>query len=112
MGDYIASLKDWIVALGEEHEVDPLLLGCLYLISKPGFFFFLGWTIKKLRAKKVFLTQLLIACSFFSLPYLYVVIAGRNISPWVYICIVLLFASGAYSIWKKVTAKVDPTLPV
>jgi len=105
MTEYITLLKDWIVGLGEKHEVDPLILGCLYLISKLCFFSFLAWVINNLRGKKAILIPLLFASVSFSIPYLYLVIAGRNISVWVYIFIALMFIYGAYSIWKKVTEK-------
>jgi len=105
MADYLTLLKDWIINLGEKHEVDPLILGSLYLVSKLSFFSFLGWVIKNLRSKRPFLIPLLFACMSFSLPYLYLVIAGRNISVWVYIFIACMFFYGGFTIWKKVTAK-------
>ncbi|RYZ98734.1 MAG: hypothetical protein EOP47_18605 [Sphingobacteriaceae bacterium] len=115
MIEYFNLFKDWVSTLGEKHGVDPLVLGSLYLFSKLCFFSLLGWVLKNLRAKKPFVTQLLFACVAFSMPYLYLVIAGRNISVWVYICIGLLFSYGAYTIWKKVTTKPvsdDPTIPI
>jgi hypothetical protein len=113
MVDYLIQFKDWIIALGIRHEVDPLTLGCLYLCSKVSFFSFLGWVLKNLRAKRPFLIQLLFAFMSFSVPYMYLIIAGRNISVWVYVFIALMFMYGAFSIYKKVTAKpvpVDPTI--
>jgi hypothetical protein len=83
MMEYVILFKDWVIALGEKHGVDPLLLGCLYLFSKLCFFSFLGWVIKNLRAKKPFVVPLLFAAMSFSIPYLYLIIAGRNISVWV-----------------------------
>lgn len=108
MTDYIALIKDWVVALGEKHEVDPLLIGSLYLVSKICFFSFLGWVIKTFRAKKPILIPLMLASLSFSLPYLYLIIAGRNISVWVYLFIGLMFVYGGFSIWKKITAKANP----
>jgi hypothetical protein len=107
MTDYLTLLKDWVISLGEKHEVDPLILGSLYLVSKLSFFTSLGWVIKNLRAKKPIVTALLVASVSFSLPYLYLVIAGRNLSIWVYVFISLMFIYGGYSIWKKVTEKTD-----
>jgi hypothetical protein len=109
MNEYLTIFKDWIVNMGEEHDVDPLALGGLYLTSKLFFFTFLGWTLKNLRAKKPILMPLLFASVSFSLPYMYLIIAGRNISIWVYIFIGVMFAYGAFSIWKKVTEKTLPT---
>ncbi len=105
MSDYLILFKDWVTTLGEKHGVDPLLLGSLYLISKVFFFSCLGWVFKNMRAGKPFVFQLLFASMSFSIPYLYLVIAGRNISVWMYIFIAILFLYGAYSIWRKVTTK-------
>ncbi|MDB4920663.1 MAG: hypothetical protein JWQ54_2646 [Mucilaginibacter sp.] len=105
MTEYITVFKDWVISLGEKHEVDPLVLGSLYLISKIGFFIFLAWLLKNLKVKKAILIPLLFASLSFSLPYLYLVIAGRNISIWVYLFIGLMFIYGGFSIWKKITIK-------
>ena len=105
MMEYITLLKEWIIELGEKHEVDPLILGSLYLVSKLCFFSLLAWVIKNLRGKKPLLIPLLLASLSFSLPYMYLIIAGRNISVWVYIFIALMFIYGGYSIWKKINEK-------
>jgi hypothetical protein len=105
MTEYLTLFKDWVIALGEKHEVDPLLLGSLYLISKLCFFFSLGWVLKNLKQKKAFLMPLLFAAVSFSLPYLYLIIAGRNISIWVYLFIGLMFTYGGFTIWKKITVR-------
>jgi hypothetical protein len=105
MTEYITIIKDWLIALGEKHEVDPLLLGCLYLVSKVCFVTCLGWVIKNLRAKKPIMVPLLLASVSFSMPYLYLIIAGRNIPVWVYVLIIFMFSYGGYTIWKKVTIR-------
>lgn len=92
------------MALGEKHEVDPLLLGCLYLISKVSFVVSIGWIIKSLKLKRAIMMPLLIASACFSIPYIYLIIAGRNIPVWVYVFITLMFAYGGYTIWKKITS--------
>jgi hypothetical protein len=105
MEEYLIQLQEWIISLGEEHEVDPLTLGCLYLVSKPCFVSCLVWVVKKARAKKPMTVPLLLAGISFSIPYMYLIIAGRNISVWVYVFIACMFIYGGYTIWKKVTAK-------
>jgi len=105
MTEYITLFKDWIIGLGEKHEVDPFLIGGLYLASKVLFFFFIGWVLKNLKAKRPFFLPLVFASVSFSLPYLYLVIAGRNISIWVYLFIGLMFLYGGFSIWKRITAR-------
>lgn len=103
MTEYFSLFKDWVIALGEKHEVDPLLLGCLYLVSKVCFVTFIGWIIKNLRLKRAIMMPLLLASVSFSIPYLYLIIAGRNISVWVYVFIAMMFVYGGYTIWKKIT---------
>ncbi|WP_114940770.1 hypothetical protein [Mucilaginibacter endophyticus] len=102
MSDYIAILKEWIVALGEKHEVDPLLLGCLYFISKVSLVICIGWVIKTLRSKKTVMVPVLLTTISFIIPYLYIIIAGRNIPFWIYILILFIFVYGGYTIRRKV----------
>ena len=104
MIEYLELIREWVIELGEKHDVDPLTLGGLYLVSKVSFLFFLGWALKNLRAKKTLLVQVLLAAVSFSIPYMYLIIAGRNIPVWVYVFIVLMFGYGGFSIWKKITA--------
>jgi hypothetical protein len=66
-------------------------------------FFVPGLGTEKFKSKKSNPYPLTI-----SLPYLYLVIAGRNISIWVYLGIGLMFTYGGFSIWKKITAKPIP----
>ncbi len=103
--EYITQFKDWVIGLGEKHGVNPLLLGSLYLVSKACLITFLAITVKKFRAKKPFITPLLCAAVSFCVPYTYLIIAGRNISVWVYVFIALVFVYSGYTIWKKITAK-------
>lgn len=105
MMDSWITFEEWLTTLGEEHGVDPLILGCLYVVSKLSLFTFLGWVVKNIRAKKPFALQLLLAAVSFCVPYTYLIIAGRNISVWVYVFIGTVFLLGIYSIWKKVTEK-------
>ena len=103
--EYLTQFKDWVISLGEKHDVDPLILGSLYFISKVSCFTLLGFVLRNIRAKKPFLTLVLCAGVCFTIPYVYIMIVGRNIPFWVYILIGLIFTYGAYSIWKKVTEK-------
>lgn len=107
MADFFSAIKDWVVDLGEHHGVDPLLIFCLYLVSKVSLVFFLGWAIKNLRQKKPAATLLLFAGISFCIPYTYLIVAGENIPVWVYVAIALIFFFGVYSIWRKVAVKVE-----
>ena len=105
MTEYLTQLKDWVIELGDKHGVDPLLLGCLYLVSKVSLFTTLGFLVRNIRRKKPVTLLLLMAGVFFCIPYTYIIIAGRNIPVWVYMLIACIFMYGGYTIWKKVTEK-------
>lgn len=101
--DYLIQFKEWVISLGEKHQVNPLVLGSLYFVSKLSFVTLLGFMIKNIRAKKPVHMLILFAGISFSLPYVYLIIAGRNIPVWVYGFIAGMFIYGGYIIWKKVT---------
>ncbi|AMR32806.1 hypothetical protein A0256_15965 [Mucilaginibacter sp. PAMC 26640] len=108
MAEYFKSFIDWLGKLGEDHHVNPLIFGGIYLGAKSVFLVFLGIALKNLRAKKPIFVPLSIAGAGYSLPYLYLIIFGTDISIWLYVYIggVLIYA--AYSVWKKVKAKAQP----
>jgi len=105
--DFIDTFKDWVVDLGDKHGVDPVLIFFLYLISKVCLIVCLGWTVNNIRLKKPFTMQLLLAGVSFCIPYSYLIIVGRNIPLWIYLIIAVVFTLGAYSIWKKVSTKIE-----
>ena len=110
MDEYLIQFKDWITELGEEHNVDPLTLGVLYLISKVSFVTFLGIMVKRLRAKKDITMPMVFAALSFCVPYTYFIIFGRNISIWAYLLIGATFAFGVFRMWKKLREK-SPVTP-
>lgn len=105
MSDFLTQFKDYVIALGEKHQVDPLLLGSLYLVSKVSMVCFLGWAARRFSLKRPVTLQLLLASISFSIPYLYLLIVGRNLPFWIYIFIALMFIYGAYTIRKKLMTK-------
>lgn len=105
MEEYWTQFVEWLTELGEKHEVNPLLLGCLYLVSKVSMVTFLGFVVRNLRAKKPFVILLLCACVSFCVPYTYIIIAGKNIPFWVYGFMAVVFIYGGYTIWKTITKK-------
>ncbi|RAJ20868.1 hypothetical protein [Pedobacter cryoconitis] len=106
---YFTVIKDYLFHQANLHQVDPWLFGSLYLLSKVLFLLFLGWAIKKLRAKKSILLPLLFAALGYSLPYLYLIIAGKNIPLWIYLVITLIYAFSGWSIRLKLrSARLQP----
>lgn len=104
MTEYLAEFKQWIISLGEKHHVNPLILGSLYFVSKVTLVYLLAWIVKRVRAKKPVLVQILMVGISFCIPYSYLMIAGRDLPFWVYLFAGLVFTLGAYTIWRKVIA--------
>ncbi|MBB5636416.1 hypothetical protein HDE68_002317 [Pedobacter cryoconitis] len=95
------TIKDYLFHQAYLHQVNPWLFGVLYLLSKILFLTFIGQAIKKLRKKKSVLLPLLFAALGYSLPYLYLIIAGKNIPVWIYLVISVIYVFSGWSIRAK-----------
>ncbi|WP_158796116.1 hypothetical protein [Pedobacter sp. L105] len=98
---YINTIKDYLFHQANLHQLNPWLFGAFYLLSKILFLSFLGWAIKNLRQKTSVLLPLLLAALGYSIPYLYLIIAGKNIPFWIYLVISLIYLFSAWSIRAK-----------
>lgn len=85
----------------ELHRLIPWLFAVLYLLSKLLFLIFLGRAVKNLKNKKSFLLPLLFAALGYSLPYLYMVISGKNIPLWIFMVISVIYLFSGWSIYVK-----------
>ncbi|MGY0038720.1 hypothetical protein [Pedobacter sp. NJ-S-72] len=101
MQHYFNVIKDYLFYQANLHQVNPWLFGALYLLSKILFLIFLGWAVKKLREKSSILVPLLFAALGYSLPYFYLIIAGKNIPLWIYLVISLIYIFSGWSIRTK-----------
>lgn len=96
------ALLDWLAGLGEEYGVDPLVYAILYVGAAPFFFGSLAWLIRRIRRREGVLLPATSAAFFFSLPTLYVFVAGRGLPWWVYAILVGLAVIGAWSAVRRV----------
>ena len=101
MDYYFITIKNYLFYQAELHQVAPFLFVALYLLSKVLFLIFLGWAIKNLRKKSSVLFPLLFAALGYSLPYIYLIVAGKNIPVWIYIVISLIYLVSGWSIRTK-----------
>ncbi len=95
-------LLEWLGGLGDEYGVDPLVYAILYVGSAPLFFGSLAWLIRRARRRKAVLLPGASAAFFFSLPTLYVIVAGRGLPWWVYAILVAFAAVGAVSVIRRI----------
>lgn len=101
---YFNTIKDYLFQQANLHQVDPWLFGTLYLLSKILFLIFLGRAIKNLKEKSSILLPLLFAALGYSLPYFYLIIAGKNIPLWIYLVISLIYVFSGWTIRTKFRA--------
>ena len=93
---------DWFGSLGERFGVDPLVYAILYIGAAPLFFGSLAWLVHRVRRGERPAAPVVSAAFFFSLPALYVIVAGRNLPAWVYVVLLGLAVIGAISAVRRV----------
>ena len=87
--------------LGDAYGVDPLVYAVLYVGSAPLFFGSLAWLIRRLRRREDWAVPGASTALFFSLPTLYVVVAGRDLPWWVYAVLIVLAGIGALGAFRR-----------
>jgi peptidoglycan/LPS O-acetylase OafA/YrhL len=93
---------DWILRLGDDHGVDPLVYAVIWVGSLPFFLLSLGWLVQRLRRRREFVLPLTVTSFFFLAPTLYVFVAGRDLPAWVYALLVGLAVVGAITTARRV----------
>jgi hypothetical protein len=99
------AVKDYYISLGENYKVNPVIFLVIHVIATPLFIANVGWIVRNYRAKKSLVLPVIISTLIFNAANIYLVIAGKNISLWIYaILIITTIISGYFSI-KKVKKK-------
>ena len=96
----------WLMTLGEDYGVDPLVYAVIYVAAAPLFFLSLAWLVRTLRRRGSLLLPVLSTALFFAAPTLYVFIAGRNLPGWVYALLVGLAVFGAITTVRSIRGRV------
>jgi len=107
MAFVVDKVQGWMRAARETYSVDPIVFVVLLVACAP-FFYFSIYKLIRAIAKKSSNGIALWASVFLgsaALPYLYVLVFGRNMPWWIYIIIGLLVAQGVYTLVKKLRAK-------
>jgi len=103
--EWLETLKDWFLGLGNKYKVNPLVFGAIYVGAIPFFFASLYWTVRNIRNKKPIFVPAILTAFFFISAYLYLIIVGQHIPVWVYFFIGGMIAFGIYSTIGKIKAK-------
>ena len=105
MIEFLQSFWEYILKIGENHNVDPRLFAILYVLSIPPYLGSMAWVVRNYRKKKSISLPFASTLFFFIMPSLYVLFFGRNVAWWVYVIVVVLVLQGAYTVRKKVKTK-------
>jgi peptidoglycan/LPS O-acetylase OafA/YrhL len=98
----VGEVIDWILRLGDDYGVDPLVYAVIWVGSLPFFLLSLGWLVQRLRRRAEFVLPLAVTSFFFLAPTLYVFAAGRDLPAWVYALLVGLAVIGAVSTTRRI----------
>ncbi len=98
---------DWVLRLGDEYGVDPLVYALIWIGSLPLFLLSLGWLVRSLRRREQLMPSLISTAFFFLAPTLYVFVAGRDLPAWVYVVLIVLAIIGAVATVRKVRARLS-----
>ena len=95
----------WMDGVAARYDVHPLVFLILTVVCAPFFYFSIYKLVRALARRDrdraqvaTWSTVFLIATA---LPYLYVLVLGRNLPWWIYGVLVLLLAQGIYSLIRK-----------
>ena len=102
MGGVWKDFVAWLLSLGDEYGVDPMVYAIIYVGAAPFFFASTAWLVRTLHRREPIGLPLLSTALFFSAPTLYVFVAGRNLPPWVYAILIGLAVLGAVMTVAKI----------
>ncbi len=102
----LASIKDWLLSLGTQYHVNPLIFGLIYVGAIPFFTASIAWLVRNYRQNRSILLPIFSAGFWFVSAYLYLIIAGRNVPLWVYGVVVALIVLGALSAIRGVRKQI------
>ncbi len=93
-----------------DYGVNPVVFLCLLFGASPVFYFSIYRMVRAIARKRM--SEVTLWSTIFLLstaaPYLYVLIAGRNLPWWVYIIIALLVGQGVWSLVRRLRKKPEP----
>ena len=97
MMEWLAGAQAWVMGLGAQYGVNPIIFGAIYVGAIPFFLLFTGLAVKRLRAGQPAVLPILAAGLCFVSAYLYLAVVGRNIPLWVWGFLGVLVGYGAWS---------------
>lgn len=106
MMEQLAAAQAWVMGLGAQYGVNPVIFGGIYVGAIPFFLFFTGLAVKRLRAGRSAVLPIMAAGLCFVSAYLYLAVVGRGIPLWVWAFLGVIIAYGAWSAVRSFRARV------
>lgn len=104
----LESIQTCFLSLGAEYGVDPVIFGSIYIGAIPFFSLSVAWIVRNVRRGRPIPLPVISASFWFVSAYLYLLVAGHGIPPWVYAFIAVVIAFGAYSTVRKIHRQTAP----
>ncbi len=99
-------MQAWVLGLGAQYGVNPVVFGAIYVGAIPFFILFTGLAVKRLRAGQSAVLPIMAAGLCFVSAYLYLAIVGRGIPLWVWAFLGVIVVYGAWNAVKSFRARV------
>jgi uncharacterized membrane protein len=103
--DHVQAAIDWVMGLGAQYGVNPVIFGAIYVGAIPFFILFTGLAVKRLRARQSAVVPILAAGLCFVSAYLYLAVVGHDIPIWVWGFLCILIGYGAWSAIRSFRAR-------
>lgn len=97
----LQAAQDWVMGLGVQYGVNPVIFGAIYVGAIPFFLFFTGLAVKRVRSRQGAVLPITAAGLCFVSAYIYLAIVGRGIPLWVWGFLALVIAYGAWGAVKN-----------
>jgi predicted tellurium resistance membrane protein TerC len=108
----ITLIKNWLATIQQNHGVNPLIFGALYIICAIPFWFSIYKVIAGIKNKnphQVVLYGIILAIAIV-IPYLYVAVFGHNLPVWFWVLLAAILLYNAWSLLRKIRKeKKSPT---
>lgn len=110
MTEIFQDVWGWIQSLSENHNVNPVVFGSLYIGSYPPYIASIAWFIQSFRKKRGLVWPLISVLFWFIMPALYIMIFGKDVAWYVYAIIAGMLALGSFQTYRKIKSQVteDP----
>ena len=102
----LVAAQAWVMGLGAQYGVNPVVFGAIYVGAIPFFLLFTGLAVKRIRAGQSPVLPIMAAGLCFISAYLYLAVVGRGIPAWVWGLLGLIIAYGAWSAVRNFRARV------